>query len=64
MKRVNVERRGGVEEDEGGGKMLTLVFCINCRLVSSAEEISFAREIRLSVSAATVESNFVILHQK
>lgn len=42
-------------------EMLTEVFYINCRPVSSEGGISFAREIRPSAPAATVERDFVIL---
>lgn len=43
-------------------KMLTEVFYINCRPVSSEGGISFAREIRPGAPAAkTVERDFVIL---
>lgn len=61
-------RKKGRERGVGGEskkKMLNVVFYINCRWVSSKGEISFAREITPSTSAAdTVERDFLILRQK
>lgn len=59
------EGRGVSAGSPNKKKMLNVVFYINCRRVSSKGEISFAREITPSTSAAdTVERDFLILRQK